>query len=78
MGYDEWKGTFATRVGAVGGMFVAGMVVEALFRYSAWGIMLVTFFVGLACIGLVVACDPVLERLYERTRRRETGEWADF
>jgi type IV secretory pathway TrbD component len=78
MSYYEWKTTFATRVGAVGGTFVAGMVLEALLGYSAWGIMLITFFVGLACVGLVVACDPLLERLYDRTRRQQAGEWADF
>jgi Ni/Fe-hydrogenase subunit HybB-like protein len=78
MSYYEWKTTFTTRVGVVGGAFVAGMVLEALFRYSAWGIMLVTFFVGLACVGLVVACEPLLERLYEKARRQQPGDWADF
>jgi hypothetical protein len=78
MSYYEWKQTFTTRLGVVGGTFVAGMVIEALRGYSAWGIMLVTFFVGLACVGLVVACDPLLERLYERVRRQQTSEWTEF
>ena len=56
-----------------------GEVLESLFGYTLWGIMLITFFVGLACVGLVVACEPLLERLYERTRRQQqSGEWADF
>jgi hypothetical protein len=78
MSYYEWKDAFARRLGVVGGAFVAGLVLEAVRGYSAWGILLVTFFVGLVCVGLVVACDPILERLYERTRRQETGGWADF
>jgi Ni/Fe-hydrogenase subunit HybB-like protein len=78
MSYYEWKETFARRLGVVGGTFVAGMVLEALLGHSPWGIVLVTFFVGLACVGLVVACDPLLERLFDRTRRHQTGEWADF
>jgi hypothetical protein len=40
--------------------------------------MLVTFLVGLACAGLVVACEPLLERLYERVRRQRASEWAEF
>jgi hypothetical protein len=78
MSYYEWKSRFTTKVGAVGGAFVAGLVVEAVMRYSVWGIALLTFFVGLACVGVLVACEPLLERLYDRTRRQQTGEWADF
>jgi predicted MFS family arabinose efflux permease len=78
MSYYEWKAAFSTRLGVVGGAFVGGMVLEALAGYSAWGILLVTFFVCLTCVGLVVACDPLLERLYDRTRRQQTGEWVDF
>jgi Ni/Fe-hydrogenase subunit HybB-like protein len=78
MGYHEWKQTFTTRLGVVVGAFVAGMVLEALRSYSAWGIVVVTFFVGLASAGLVVACDPLLERLYRRVYRRRASEWADF
>jgi len=78
MSYYEWKEAFATRLCVVGGAFVAGMVLEAVRGYSAWGIVLVTFFVGLVCLGLVVACEPLLERLYDRMRRQQSGEWADF
>jgi type IV secretory pathway TrbD component len=78
MGYYEWKQTFTMRLGIVAGAFVAGMVLEALWSFSAFGIMLVTFFVGLASAGLVVACDPLLERLHQRMHRRRAGEWADF
>ncbi len=78
MSYYEWKQRFSTRVAVVAGAFVAGMVIEALVRYSAVGIAVLTFFVGLACVGLVVVCDPLLERLYGRVERRQTGEWADF
>jgi type IV secretory pathway TrbD component len=78
MGYYEWKQTFTTRLGIVAGAFVAGLVLEALWSFSAWGIMLMTFFVALASAGLVVACDPLLERLYQRVYRRRSGEWADF
>jgi hypothetical protein len=78
MTYYEWKARFTTKVGAVGGAFVAGLVIEAVAGYSVWGIAILTFFVGLASVGLVVACDPLLERLYERVRRQPTGEWADF
>ena len=78
MGYHDWKQTFTTRLGVVVGAFVAGMVLEALRSYSAWGIVLVTFFVGLASVGLLVACDPLLERLYQRVHRRQASEWAEF
>jgi hypothetical protein len=78
MGYYEWKQTFTTRLGIVAGAFVAGLVLEALWSFSAWAILLVTFFVGLACAGLVVACDPLLERLFQRVHRRRAAEWADF
>ena len=78
MSYYEWKARFTTKVGAVGGAFVGGLVVEAVAGYSVWGIAVLVFFVGLACAGLVVACEPLLERLYERVRRQPGGEWADF
>jgi hypothetical protein len=37
MGHYEWKQSFMTRLGMVGGAFVAGMVLEALRGYSPWG-----------------------------------------
>lgn len=78
MTYYDWKQRFASRLALVGGVFVAGMIVEAVAGYSVWGIALLTFTVVLACVGFVVACDPLLERLYARSGRERGVEWADF
>src|SRR5215211_8767906 len=48
MGFGDFKRAFAVRIGAIAAAFVAGMVVEAVGGYSAWGVGLVTLFVGFA------------------------------
>src|SRR5215211_4405132 len=70
MGFGDFKRAFAVRIGAIAAAFVAGMVVEAVGGYSAWGVGLVTLFVGFAFAAVFYGADPMLERLYDRSERR--------
>jgi len=78
MGFGDFKRAFAVRIGAIAAAFVAGMVVEAVGGYSAWGVGLVTLFVGFAFAAVFDGADPMLECLYDRSERRRRREWPEF
>lgn len=78
MGFEDFRRRLAVRTGVVAGAFVAGMVVEALGRYDAWGVGLVLLFAGLAFAAVLHGAEPLLEWLYERAERRRAREPLEF
>ena len=78
MGFETFKRNVAIRAGVVAGAFMTGMVVEAVSRYSAWGVGLVLLFAGLAFAGVLQGAEPLLRHLYERSERRRAREWPEF
>jgi hypothetical protein len=76
--YEDWKRAHFVRAFAVGGAFLGGIVLEAVFRFDVFAVALIAFFVLLAGIGSIVLFEESLARWYDRLHMQRGRNWDDY
>ena len=76
--YADWKRAHLVRAFAVSGAFLAGIVLEAVFRFDVFAVALIAFFVVLAGVGSVVVFDESFTRWYDRLHAERRGSWDEY
>jgi hypothetical protein len=76
--YEAWKRAHLVRAFAVSCAFLAGIVLEAVFRFDVFAVALIAFFVVLTGIGSVVLFEETLQRWYERLHAERRGSWDEY
>ncbi len=78
MTYEDWKRTHVTRAFVVSSAFLAGIVLEAVFRFDVFAVALMGFFVLLAGVGSIVLFEQSLARWYDRLHAERRGNWDEY
>ncbi len=78
MTYEDWKRAHFLRAFAVGGAFLGGIVLEAVFRFDVFAVALIAFFVLLAGIGSIVLFEESLARWYDRLHAQRDRNWDEY
>ena len=78
MTYEDWKRAHFVRAFAVGGAFLGGIVLEAVFRFDVFAVALIAFFVLLAGIGSIVLFEESLARWYDRLHAQRGRNWDEY
>jgi hypothetical protein len=76
--YEDWKRAHFVRAFAVGGAFLGGIVLEAVFRFDVFAVALIAFFVLLAGIGSIVLFEESLVRWYDRLHGQRGRNWDEY
>jgi hypothetical protein len=76
--YEDWKRAHFVRAFAVGGAFLGGIVLEAVFRFDVFAVALIAFFVLLAGIGSIVLFEESLARWYDRLHAQRGRNWDEY
>jgi hypothetical protein len=76
--YEDWKRAHFVRAFAVGGAFLGGIVLEAVFRFDVFAVALIAFFVLIAGIGSIVLFEESLARWYDRLHAQRGRNWDEY
>jgi hypothetical protein len=76
--YEDWKRALVTRAFVVSCAFLAGIVLEAVFRFDVFAVALMGFFVLLAGVGSIILFEESLARWYDRLHTERRGSWDEY
>jgi hypothetical protein len=76
--YEDWKRAHVVRAFAVSAAFLGGIVLEAVFRFDVFAVVLIAFFVVLAGVGSIVLFEEPLARWYDRLHSQRGRNWDEY